>query len=61
MGEGNAISTEAIAIHTITNIILWSFSVLCIVGPDGQTQGTGTTQIWLYTPNDALTRGGKNV
>ncbi len=41
MGEGNAISTEAIAIHTITNIILWSFSVLCITQSDGLTTGTG--------------------
>jgi len=57
----NVISTETIAIHTITNIILWSFSVLCIpwldtngkvIGNpgDGQYQNVGRNGIWLYTP-----------
>ena len=56
----NVISTEAIALHWIANVLLWSFSVLCIpyVGSsgDGQTQGTGSTPIWLYTPPQSVGR-----
>ena len=33
--RSNVISTETIAIHTITNIILWSFAALVIGGTPG--------------------------
>ena len=66
--RSNVISCETIAIHTITNIILWSFAALVIgrtpndpysiagLNPnqDGQNQGTGTTPQWLYTPPQAF-------
>ena len=55
--QSNVISTETIALHWIGNILLWSFSALCLpftgaLG-DGQPQGTGTQAVWLYTPPEA--------
>lgn len=62
IGAHNAISTETIAIFTVTTSILWTQSyMLGVVSADGQTQNTGNTVLWLYTPTTSKVRGGDNV
>ena len=52
----NVISTETIAIHTITNIILWSFAALVI----GGTPAPGMSTAWPMNQDGQVQGKNKN-